>query len=333
MSHALEPHHEAPAEGMPLSALLEIWVADGVITPEQGARIAARGDIAVLLGHEPRRRASRSLATEALGYLGGVVVVVSTILIANLYWDDLSLGSRLALMAVAAAGLFAGGLAVPRRLDEIGDRLRSVLWLASTISIAGFLAILGADALDLSGADTAVLTTTGTATAAAALWWAHHHFVQQIATMVALMVTAAAAIADFVEPDYLPGVGAWLVGIAWLALGLRGTLTPRRPVLALSAAAAIVGAMATVPTDWGFVLALATVAGVVALAVQRADLLLLSIGAVGTLVLLPAAVNEWFPGSAAVPFVLLGVGLLLVAVALWTARRHRDGPASVALRA
>jgi hypothetical protein len=62
---------------------------------------------------------------------------------------------------------------------------------------------------------------------------------------------------------------------------------------------------------------------------QRADLLLPSIGPVGTLGVLPSAVNEWFPGSPAVPFVLRGVGLLLVVVAHWTARRHRDRPVSV----
>lgn len=324
MAHALSTSHAAPPEGMPLSTLLEIWVADGIISPEQRDRIAARGDVAVLLDHTPRQRASRSLATEALGYLGGVVVVVSTMLIADLYWQDLSLGSRLSVVGLAAAGLFGGGLAVPRRLGAIGDRLRSVLWLATTISVAGFLAILGRDGFDFTGPDAAVLATTGTAAAAAGLWWAHRHLLQQIATMVAFMVAAVAAIADFVEPDHLPGVGAWLVGLAWLALGLRGRLTPRQPVLALSSAAAIVGAMTTLPTDWGFVLALVTVAGIVALAVQRADLLLLAVGALGTLGVLPAATNEWFPGSVAVPFVLLGVGLLLVAIALWTARRHRD---------
>lgn len=324
MSHALATSHRAPPEGVPLSALLEIWVADGIISAEQRARIAARGDIEVLVDRVPRQRATRSLATEALGYLGGVVVVVSTILIANLYWQDLSLGSRLAVVGVAAAGLFGGGLAVPRRLGEIGDRLRSVLWLASTVSVAGFLAILGAGAFDLTGPDTAVLTSTGTAVAAAGLWWAHRHLLQQIATMVALMAAAAAVIADYVEPDSLPGVGAWLVGLAWLALGLRGSLTPRHQVVVLSAAAAIVGSLITLPTDWGFVLALVTIASVVALAVQRADLLLLAVGALGTLVVLPAAANEWFPGSVAVPFVLLGVGLLLVSIALWTARRHRD---------
>jgi hypothetical protein len=319
-----------PAEGVPLHTLLEMWVTDGVISAEQGARIAARGDVVVRPDSAPRSRAGRSLAAEALAYLGGVVVVVSTILIANLYWAHLALGSRLTMLAAAAAALFGCGLAVPRRLAQTGVRLRSVLWLASTVSVAGLLSILCADGLGLSDGDTAVVTGAGTATAAAALWWGHRHLVQQVVTMVSLMVTAVAAIADFVNPEHLPGVGAWLVGMSWLALGLRGTLTPQRPVLALSAAAAIVGGMATLPADWGFLLALATVAGVLALAVRRADLLLLSIVAAGTLGVLPAAVNEWFPGSAAVPFVLLAVGLLLVVVAVRTARRHADRQASVA---
>jgi hypothetical protein len=82
----------------------------------------------------------------------------------------------------------------------------------------------------------------------------------------------------------------------------------------------------TLPTNAGFALAIGTVAFVVAVAVLQSDLLLLGVGAIGTLMVLPAAATEWFPDSDAVPFVLLAMGLLLVLTAVWTARRHRDRP-------
>jgi hypothetical protein len=73
------------------------------------------------------------------------------------------------------------------------------------------------------------------------------------------------------------------------------------------------------PADAGLVLALCTVVAVVVVAVVIHDLLLLAVGAVGALNILPAMVNEWFPGDLAAPLVLLGVGALLVTAAVYTA--------------
>jgi hypothetical protein len=88
----------------------------------------------------------------------------------------------------------------------------------------------------------------------------------------------------------------------------------------------VVSASMTLPTNAGFVLAIGTVAFIVAMAVLQSDLLLLGVGAIGTLMVLPAAATEWFPDSDAVPFVLFAMGLLLVLTAVWTTRRHRDRP-------
>jgi hypothetical protein len=309
-----------------LPALLDGWVAAGIITPEQAALIRERDEELSPAGpaHGPVPTLPR--ATEALGYLGGVVVVVGAVFIGDRYWEDWSLVVRLAVLGGVAAALLGAGIAVPERLGAAGRRLRSVLWLATLAAWAGFLAVLGDQALDLTAARTVDLTAAGTAAAAAGLWWAHRSFVQQAATMVALMATAAALVADLAEPDELPGVGVWLVAAGWLVLALTGRLGPTRAARAASAAAMVVGSLMTLPTDAGFLLAIATVAAVVALAIRTGDLVVLGVGALGTLGVLPAAIAEWFPDSDAVPFVVLGTGLLLVGVSVWTARRGRLVP-------
>jgi hypothetical protein len=309
-----------------LPALLDDWVAAGIITADQAARIREREQVLAPSGHDHRPAPAAPRAAEALGYLGGVVVVVGALFIGDRYWADWSLVTRLAVLGGVAVALLGAGIALPGRLGAPGHRLRSVLWLAALAAFTGFLVVLGDQALDLTTARTAVLASAGSAVAAACLWWAHRGFVQQAATMVALMATAGALLADLADsPDHLPGVGVWLVAGVWLALGLTRRLGPDRPVLAASSAAMIVGSLMTLPTDAGFVLAIATVASVVVLAVGTGDLVLLGIGALGTLVVLPAAIAEWFPDSDAVPFVVLGTGLLLVGVAVWTARRSRLG--------
>jgi hypothetical protein len=305
-----------------LSALLASCVADGVLSADQAAHVLARGVQTAETRRSAPASASTGLAVEALGYLGGAVIVVSTILIANLYWAELTAATRVAVVGTTAAVLLAGGLAVPDQLGDVGLRLRSVLWLTATAVFAGFLGLLGAQALELSSPDTAVLTTAGTGMLAAVLWSRHRHLVQQVATMVALMATASAVLADIVTPDSVPGVGAWAVAVAWFLLAWADRLGPRRVVLDLSAAATVVAAVMTLPTDWGFGLAIGTVVAVVVIAVVRADLLLVAVGAAGTLLVIPSAVAEWFPDSSAAPFVFLGIGLTLVGMAVWTARRR-----------
>jgi hypothetical protein len=310
-----------------LSSLVERWVAAGIISPEQARRIAADGDVAVAEEQTDRGRKTPAIAMEALGYIGGVVVLVSAILIMNLYWADFSALTRTVVLAAASAALLGAGSATSVRLGDVGVRLRSVLWLAATGAFAAFLALLAGDIVELDAADTAVFTAAGTAAGAGVLWWLHRHLPQQVATLVALMVTAGTLVHDlFPDHDSLPGLAVWAVATTWLLLGWASVLRPPRLVLALGAAAMILGASMTLPSDAGFVLAIGTVVCIVVLAVLLSDLLVLAVGALGTLVILPPAVIEWFPDSNAVPFVLLAVGLLLVGVAVWTSRRRRDLP-------
>jgi hypothetical protein len=44
--------------------------------------------------------------------------------------------------------------------------------------------------------------------------------------------------------------------------------------------------------------------------------------AIGSLQILPGAVSRWFPGALAAPLALLAVGIVLVAAAVYTARRR-----------
>jgi len=70
------------AASVDLSVAIEHWVADGIITAEQATRM--RADLAesltVPLGGLPAavpRTSRAALVTEALGYLGGVIILVA----------------------------------------------------------------------------------------------------------------------------------------------------------------------------------------------------------------------------------------------------------------
>lgn len=303
-----------------LDARLADWVQGGIISPEQADLIAARERTRPA----PPATTHGSLVAEALGYLGGLVVLVAAILLANDFWDDLGTSGRLIVVGAASLTLLGAGMAVPDRAAETGRRLRAVLWACTAIALAGFLGLLTTDALDLSGDHAALVTSAGTAAGAATLWAVRRTVLQQVVALVGLAATAASMIAQVDDAGHLPGAGVWAVGVVWFLLGWGGVLKPRRAVLALGAATAIAGTLITLPTDPGITFALLTVAAVVVCSILLRDLILLAVGVVGFLQVMPAMVEAWFGDTLVAPFALLAAGLLLIAAGLWIARRRHE---------
>ena len=324
VSRPAKPNADDP---VPLESLVEGWVADRLITRQQAAMIMARDVIvqrAAAAQKGPHQRSS--LVTEALGYLGGVIILVASILIASLYWDQVGTTARLVIVGGVAAVLLAAGFAVPARIGEVGERLRSILWLASTGALAGFLGLLGGDALDLAGKHVFLLVSAGIAAYAAGLWLVGRTLLQQLVTMIGVFLTAAALTNELDVGDALPGFAAWGAALIWSLLGWGGVLEPRRFVMVFGAAGMFAGALTTIPATGGIVLALATSVAVIATSVLFRDLLLLAVGALGTLLVLPSSVIELFPGDLAAPIVMLVVGALLVSAGLFIARRRHTAP-------
>jgi hypothetical protein len=318
-----------------LPALLDHWVAAGVITDVQAARM--RTDLGLLtpapnltvLPVRAPQPVRTPLVVEALGYLGGVIILVASILLTAQYWSDLATWAHLSIVAIAALVLVLSGLAVPERLGMPGRRLRAVLWFAATGATAAFFALLAWESFDWHAEDVAQLSTAGAAVLAAALWWRRRSSIlQQLALIGTLAGTAAAATAQLHPTGgQLPGVAVWGVGAVWFLLGWGGLLRPQRVALAFGAIGLLVGSAITMLgdeglNDAGIAFALLTVVAIVAAAVLFRDLVLLAIGAWGALQTLPSAIGEWFPNELAAPLVLLGVGALLVAGALYIARRR-----------
>jgi MFS family permease len=316
---------DAPtADPVPTDRLAD-WVSADIITQEQADRIAAH-ELSQAARRQTAPAANTSLLVEALGYVGGVIILVGAVLLATEFWDELGVPGRLAVVGGAAAVMVVAGLAVPQRAGEQGRRLRAVLWAAATGAFAGFMGLLSSDVLGLFGDDSGLLTSAATAAVAVLLWWLRPTNLQHLVAAVALAATVATALAKISDAEYLPGTGIWAVGLVWFLLALGGVLRPRRFALTLGSAVAIVGALLlmVMSDDAGIALTLASAAAVVAMAVVMTDLTLLAVGAVGLLFALPTAVSTWFGGTFAAPIALLGAGVLLVVAALWIARRrHR----------
>jgi hypothetical protein len=304
-----------------LAAHLRRWVDAGLIDPEQAARILAAENAA---SERPGAASRASMAAEALGYVGGVLVLVGAVTVAGRYWSQIGVGGRLGIAFGAAALLLATGAAVPARRADAGRRLRGVCWLLSAALFGTGLALLGDEALQLRGESVALLAAAGTATYAAVLWSRHRGVLQQAAALAALAVAAGAAAAHLpADDDALTGLAVWGVGAGWAVLGWGRVIAARNAAYALGGAALVVGSQFAVENGWGAALAIGSVIVLVTAGAWLRELVLLGVGAVGTFLTVPSVVGQYFPDTLAVPLALVGCGLLLVAGAAYTARLRR----------
>ena len=318
---------------VPLDALLRRWVGQRLITADQAAAIrhvekvdlvAVPARLAAVEPPAPRT----PLVIEALGYLGGVVILIAATLVTVQFWSDIATGVRVTLALVATAALVAGGLALPRRPAGLGDpvgRLAAVLLALGVAGVAASLALVGNEVLHLAGRDTGLLVAFGAAAAGGTLWWQRPSFPQQAVTVVALLASGAVLTARFDGDSSLPGLAVWVGALAYLLLGWGEVLEPRRAVFLLASVSLLVGAVMTMGSDAGLGLGLLTTVGITALAVFVRDLPLLGVAAVSAFLVLPTVVNTWFPGSLAAPVALLLLGLVLVGAAFLVARNGREG--------
>lgn len=311
-----------PPASVDLPAAIDRWAASGIVTVEQADLM--RADAATLVRQQEEVHGGpplASLATEALGYLGGVIIVVAAGLLTGTLWNDLSTGPRLALAGGAALLLLVAGHLVPDRRGAAAGRLRSVLWLGASAGVAAFLGLLGSETLQWSGEAVAALSGLGTALFSAALWRVHRSPLQQAAVFVPLLVGVGAAVALLPDHDTLFGLAIWAVAVAWLALSWGGLVPGRRVGMGLGAVGTIAASISVLEEGWGVALALATLAALVLLAVRSRDLPLLGIASLGTLLVLPQTMGRYFPGALGPALALLGVGVVLVVTAVLTMRR------------
>lgn len=302
-----------------LPSLVEHWVAAGIITADQAERI--RTDEATA-GAQSRAARPTSLVIEAMAYLGGVIILVGLGLVIGWFWEDLSTDAHLLLTGAVAVLLIVAGAVVPRGLAAVGARLRAVLWAMGSSAVFAFLAMLASDRLQWGGNQGLLLAGAGTAAVSVVLWVIHPRILQQAAVLLPLLLAAGAATALYLDP-LSPLAVVWGVGVVWCGLAWLRVVRPYRTGLVLGTAAAIVGSLAVEYETANTVMSLVTVAAAVALAVALRDLILLGVASIGTLIALPNVVVRYFPGVLSAALALMVAGVVLVAVAVLTARRRR----------
>lgn len=311
-----------------LGRRVERWVAAGVIGREQGEAILGMEGTAA--GAAEAAGGRRAVVVEVLGYLGGGLALVAGFVLGAESWAELGYWGRAAVLGAVTVVLLVAGWRLRTEEGRVLPRLASVLWLGAVAGFAGLLAVLlggrSGDAVD----DPTLAVAGGALVLAAALYLLERRVLQQVALFGAAVATLLTAGGEFlVAWDGLEGVVLAVLGAAWLELGRRGLVVPRRTSEALGALAVVSGCevLATVGRGsegfgvggWGLWVGLGVaVALLVAGSAWRRNVLL-GIGTGAMVVFLAQAAGRYWEDLGA-PLAILLVGLGLVAVAVVLAR-------------
>jgi hypothetical protein len=315
------------AESSDVGALrqqLDRWAAAGLIDKEQADRIeAAERERAETI---PRRRLP--LVAEVLGYVGAVIAITAIVVTVHQLWRHVPTAVEMATAGVIAVGLLLAGLSLRIDTEPALARLRSVLWLLSTAGVAAFAAVFLGGYLHMADVDAALTTSAASLVYSVPLWWWNRSTLQHLAAFGAAVAALETGI-DRIVPSagaFLFGIALWVLALAWGIAVARGRMVPAQVGMLLAGAGALVGASIGMDSAVGVLLALGTLAGLFACGILMRQVLLIGVGAVGTIYVVPEAASRYLPGSVAGPLAVAVVGLVLLGVALWLARQRRKQP-------
>jgi hypothetical protein len=259
-----------------------------------------------------------SLLTEAVGYVGAVLMLAGAGAAIAQGWGDLAEGARLASLVGSALFFLGIGFFARRSSEPALVRLSSVVWLLSTIAVAGALAELSS-ILEASDETAFLVVAAGMVAWAGALYAAQRLVLQHVALYAGVLMTGLASV-QRIDPGAEPWVGAvvaWAIGLGWLALGRRRLVTPWWVAIPLGMLTTLIAPSAIAESSFAamFLVGIGTAAGVMAFSVHGRFAPGLALGALGLFAYVTGAVVHYFGDSLGVPVALAITGGVILVIA------------------
>lgn len=301
---------------------LDEWVDQGLLDPLEADRI-----VDYERAEHPRVETA-PIATEALGYVGGVLAVIAALLLLGPDWNERTVAFHLTVTATAALATAVGGWLALVQQEPALDRLGAFLWAASVAAGWGLAGVVSAEVLELSGARAVLVAAAAAAVYASLLYLTRASAPQQLALFITSMVAAQSALAlpeGGVDMFWHGGL-LWLFGLAWLGSVRTELLPPTRSAEATAIAAMIVGPLLARGESMvvsGLLLGLVTSAAFIVIGPRGQRTTFVVGGLIGLVAFVPQLVWELFGEAVAAPLVLFVVGLGLLASAIWSLRQVR----------
>lgn len=266
-----------------------------------------------------------ALLLEALALAGAVLVLAGGGAAACEYWRELGPWDHAGVFIAASVSFAAIALAPNLRTQPAVKWVIETSWLCCITCLVTAATIAAHDALAASVTVTALTAGAAITVCAGTLWLAFRLEWQMTALVIGVVVTVSSAVLTVASSSFLLAfsLGAWALGVGWVALGLRyqdplWTTVPLATTIAL-----VAPGLAVWTHGWVFAVAIATAAGAMAASVPRRSTLLLTAGTLALLGSLTAAGIRFSRALFGLPATLAVLGCLLLIVAVLTARlRH-----------
>lgn len=264
------------------------------------------------------------LLTEAVGYIGAILLIAGAVTAVGQRWDDIATPGRLALLGGAAVLFLGIGLLVRRGADPAFQRLTGVSWAVSVLAAAGTVGV-GMDATDASDHTEFIVTSLAATGYAAILWLANRHAIQQAVLFIGVLYSAAAIVVNLVdEPaNWMVALPIWAIGVGWAVAGWTRRLTPWFTAVPLGLLVALIAPSAMPhPSGLRYGLGIGTAAGVMAFGVLAKFVPGLAMSSVAMLGYVVGAVTFYFGDTLGVPASLAIAGLAILILATVAMRWH-----------
>jgi hypothetical protein len=283
-------------------------------------------------GEHGQRRIS--LLTEAVAYVGAILLLAGGVAAIGQRWNDINDWWRVAIFAGVAAFFLLVGIIVRRVREPAIQRLVGVVWFLSAAGVAGAVGYATHDVVYGKYGNTGAVTLLAVGVAvtlySAALWLARRRALQDVALFAGVVITICGTIAT-VQGEHAAGkallpfaLALWGFGLAWAWLGWRRYVEPMWVTIALGVVLALIAPSFGVGHNgWMYAIGIVTAAAAMAASVPLRNTPLLAVGTLAMFGYVTSVVVRYFRESLGVPAALAITGVLIIGLAVVTARLMR----------
>ena len=307
---------------------LETWEQQSLLDHEQVQTIRLFEE------HERVAGPRIPLITEVVAYVGAALAMGAIFALVVPHWEDISHGQKLLGSALIAVALVVAGAFLRNMQEPAVRRLAGVLWTLGIGAMTGFMALAFFDVAP--GQDPAPWSVFVIGVTVAVVAGVMLFFLASTLVLVAMFAGTLTAVfgAGFWAIDagwswledrgQLPGVVILLVSLAFLLAGTRDVLKPRTSAMTLGAVGMVFAPLfAMDPPGFGQLLGVGVAIALLAASVWQRSTPMLIAGAIGLFFYLVSAIVYFLSDSVGTPIALLLSGVVLMGVAVGTARLKR----------
>jgi len=249
------------------------------------------------------------------------------------WWNDIPSWGHVGVSAGVAVFFLLAGIIGRRVREPAIQRLVGVVWF---LSVAGVAGAVGLAAHEVYGNDNAAVTAMAVGLAvtvySAALWLVRRGAPQNLALFAGLVVTifgiagSIVTVAGGARPArWLAfALALWVFGLAWAGLGWQRYVEPLWVTIPCGVILALIApSLAAGDHGWVYAIGIATAAAAMAAGVPLRNVPLLALGALAMFSYVTSVAARYLHGSLGVPSALAITGVLIIGLAVVSARLIR----------